>query len=106
MNAVTYRPMARAAWRPALRGKSPRQLSQADSSNSVATVLMPIVGLGLTGAVAYFGIRAGVKGSGATKVFGWVFGLAGAFVSVNTLAALFFLGAQPQQVVQRQATSS
>ena len=106
MNAVTYRPMARAAWRPALRGRKPRQLSQAEPNTpGVATVLLPIVGLGFTGAVAYFGLRAGIKGGGAAQVFGWIFGLTGAVVSLNTLGTLFLGGAQSQQIAQQQTPS-
>lgn len=97
MTVTTYRPMAKAAWRPALRGKHPVQVGQiAADALGVRAVLAPILGLAVAGGAAYLGIRAGLANSGATQWIGWIVGISGAIAVVTTLMDLFYLGATPQ----------
>lgn len=109
MNVVTYRPMAKAAWRPALRGKRSFQIGQVSPGQSgVAAVLTPILGLTVAGGAAYLGLRAGIKDKGVLQVVGWIVGISGVIAVATTLADLFYIGGIPrsqmpgQQIVDQQ----
>lgn len=112
MTVVTYRPMAKAAWRPGLRGKRAFQIGQVDPSrNGVMAVLAPILGLTVAGGAAYLGIRAGLRDSGGLRVIGWIVGISGIIAVAATLADLFYIGGMPrsempgQQIVNQTTTS-
>ena len=103
MTVTTYRPMARAAWRPALRGKRAVQIGQASAEKlGIAGVLAPILGLGVAGGAAYLGIRAGLKETGAIKWIGWIVGLSGLVAVVTTVADLFYIGGIPKSELAPQ----
>ncbi len=106
MNVTTYRPLQKAAWRPALRGKRAIQVGQAGVEKlGVTGVLAPVVGIGLAGGIAYLGIRAGLKETGATQWVGWIVGLTGLIAVVTTIGDLFYLGGLPQSEVNAQASN-
>ncbi len=106
MNVTTYRPLQKAAWRPALRGKRAVQVGQAGIEKlGVAGVLAPVIGIGLAGSAAYLGIRAGLRETGATQWIGWIVGLTGLIAVVTTVGDLFYLGGLPRSEVNAQASN-
>ncbi len=91
MFAPSYRPVARAAWRPspALSAVQPFNLGQAATDGvGVPGVIGTLLGLGISGSAAYVGISAGLKQKGAHSVLGWVVGLSGSLAALATLTAI------------------
>ncbi len=106
MNVTTYRPLQKAAWRPALRGKRAIQVGQAGVEKlGVGGVLAPVIGIAIAGGVAYLGIRAGLRDTGATQWIGWIVGLTGLIAVVTTVTDLFYLGGLPRSEAELQVAN-
>ncbi len=80
---------------PALRGSA--ALSQTPLAPLTPTEKAVLVGglalgTGVSAAIAYFGIQAGLKEKGFLAVLGWVFGVPSAFTGMIGVTSLLSLG--------------
>lgn len=85
----------RAMWRPAMR--RPFHVGQnAVEGIGVGAVMAPVIGLGISGAVAYVGMRAALTQKGWNSALGWVAGISGILGALSTLAWMIGFGSIPE----------
>ncbi len=82
-------------WRPSIRRSIQVGQTSAESLG-VGTVLAPLIGLGISGAIAYVGFKSALTQKGWYQALGWVAGIAGALGGLSSLAWMMGFGSMAQ----------
>jgi hypothetical protein len=85
----------RAMWRPSIRRSVQVGQSSAEAIG-IGAVLAPVLGIGLSGAIAYVGMRTALTQKGTYRALGWVVGIVGIIGGLSSLAWMMGFGSIPQ----------